>query len=162
LAKLEYHSIYVAGGMEMIMGLSAAAAGFFHSKISKVLTFKNRLFFAFVALIFFSLLIYIYSGLLSIVFIGTFFIGFNFGYLRVELRTFLSKHFHPDTAGEIVSAANSWSGPLVLLYCLIFYLNASSSGIEKGLNITFPISFIIVAFFFCALLLSDMKYIEKV
>ena len=161
LSKIEFGSINVAGTMEMLIGLATALAGFLHPLATKLLTHKKRVLYIFFTLSFFTLLIYFYPNMLSVVFIGTFFTGLTFGYLRVELRTFLSRRHTPKVAGEIVAAANSWSGPLVLIYCLIFYFNASS-GIQKGVSIAFPISFIIAGIVFCLFLLSNSQYQEDI
>jgi len=160
LSKLEYHTINVAGTMEVLIGLATALAGFLHPLTTKFLTHRKRLTYILLTLIFFITFIYFYPGILVIVFIGTFFTGLTFGYLRVELRTFLSRRYTPKVAGEIIAAANSWSGFFVLIYCLIFYFNASS-GIQKGITVVFPMSFVIAAIVFYSLLLSDSRYQEE-
>lgn len=160
LAKLQYHTIGVAAMMEVFIGLATALAGFLHPTLTRLCTHKQRLAVVFIGLALSSITIYSLPAKLAVVLLCTFLIGLTFGYLRVELRTFLSRRYSPKVAGEIVVSANSWSAPLVLLYCLGFYFNASM-GASKVVMFAFPLSFILVGVVFCWLLLSDVRYQEE-
>lgn len=160
LSKLQYHTINIAGTMEVLIGFATALSGFVYPSLTKFSTSNKRLFSVLILLSFFTMLIYLAQGSIMSVYIGTFFTGLTFGYLRVELRTFLSRRYTAKVAGEIVAAANSWSAPLVLIYCLLFYFNANT-GVQKGITILFPLSFIITALIFIFLLFVESKYNEE-
>lgn len=161
IAQSKFHSINVAAVMEFLIGAATAIIGFCHIVTTRYLNHVSRILCVFLILLISTLLIYLYPDYLIIIFTSTFIIGITFGYLRIELRAFLAKNFTPEQASEIVSKGNSWSGPLVLIYCLAYYFNSRSNGI-LDVSIIFPLSFIIGAAIISYLLISDSKSVQEV
>ena len=156
LAMHSYHSINVAATMEVLLGVATIAVGLAHPYTTKY--FEKRTWLVLLILILSVLLMYYFSNLLLIVFLGTFFTGLSFGYLRIELRAFLCVRFKPVAVGEIVAASNSWSAPLLMVFCFVFYLYArNSNGIVHGLTFAFPLSFALTAIVFFIVLFKDRK-----
>lgn len=160
LAKTQYNSINIAGIMEVIIGATMAIAGFSHAWITKILTHQTRVygFFSILATGIFT--VYFFDTFKSLVFTGVALTGLSFGYFRVELRSFLSRRFSAKTAGQIVASANSWSAPLILLCCCVFYINSMIEE-NKGILIALPCIFIITGLIFCVVLLKDKNLQEE-
>jgi hypothetical protein len=159
LAKSQFNSINVAGVMEFLIGSAMALIGFFHITTIRYLNHYKRISYVYTSLIASASLIFLFPYSLKTIFISTFVIGLSFGYLRIELRAFLSQKFSSEQAGEIVACANSWSGPLVLIYCLLFYFESGFRNAQE-ISIVFPLSFIIAASIISFLLVFDSKPIE--
>ena len=154
LAKFQFNTIEVAAIMEALISLAMAFAGFFHPLLIKL---KSSLFRAYIVaglLVLSSISMYLLDYSAIAVLVGTFLLGASFGYLRVELRAYLAKHYESNKAGHILAIANSWSGPLVIIYSLMFYLNSKMVAV-KGLTISFPITFIICASLFLVILTRE-------
>jgi hypothetical protein len=151
LAKTEYNSINVAGFLEILLAMATVIAGLIHPYITRAIVFHKRTLLIFVTLFIATSATYIYNSNFILVSLGIFLLGLTFGYLRVELRAYLSQHFEPKAAGEIVAAANSWGGLLVIIYAGLFYVCTQIQN-KSGLTLTFPISFILCAALFIYIL----------
>lgn len=160
LAKSQFESINVVGVMEFLIGLAMAIIGFSHIFTMRYMDHFKRMISVFFLLVGSTSLIFLFPNSLKVIYISTFIVGLTFGYLRIELRAFLSHKFSSEEAGDIIARANSWSGPLVLIYCGIFYFE-SSLRISQEVSVVFPLSFIILASIMCYLLISDSKFIKE-
>jgi hypothetical protein len=153
---MEYNSINVAGFLEILIAMATVIAGFIHPYITQSTAFQNRTLLVFITLVIASSITYIGNRNFVLVSLGVFLLGLTFGYLRVELRAYLSQRFEPKVAGEIVAAANSWGGLLVIIYAGFFYL-CTQIQVERGLTLTFPISFVLCAALFIYILSYEVK-----
>ena len=159
IAKNQFDSINVVGVMEFLISSSMALIGFFHITTMSHMNHFKRIIMVLFMLFSSSILIYLYSNSLMTIFISTFVIGLSFGYLRIELRAFLSQKFSSEEAGEIIARANTWSGILVLVYCLLYYLESLFRN-SHGISIVFPLSFILGGCVICILLLNE-PHVER-
>ncbi|KTD13215.1 MFS transporter [Legionella jamestowniensis] len=160
LAKNQFDSINIAAIMEFLIALAMAAIGFCHILTIDYMSHFKRIIYVSIILFCSATSIFLFPNSLKIIFISTFFIGLSFGYLRIELRAFLSQKFSSEDAGEIVARANSWSGPLVLIYCLLYYFDSTLRSYHQ-ISIVFPLSFIVGASIISFLLISDTEAMKE-
>lgn len=156
LAKKEYHSINVAGFLEILLALATVIAGLIHPYITKTIVFQKRTLIIFLTLFIATLSIYINNSNIIHLALSIFLLGLTFGYLRIELRAYLSQCFEPRIAGEIISSANSLGGLLVIIYAGVFYLCAQLQN-ENNLTLIFPISFVLCSALFIYILYYEDK-----
>lgn len=156
LAKNQFNSINVAGFMEFVIGSAMAIVGIYHVATIRYMNQFKRIGLCFFMLASSTILIFLFPFSLRTILFSTFIIGITFGYLRIELRAFLAHKFSSEDAGKIIARANSWSGPLVLIYCVAYYFDSGLRGSEQ-ISIIFPLSFIIASSIICLLLISDSK-----
>lgn len=160
LAKTEYNSINVAGFLEILIAMATVIAGFLHPYVTQAITFHKRTLLVFTTLFIALFVTYLFNANFLLISFGIFLLGLTFGYLRIELRTYLSQQFEPKVAGEIVAAANSWGGILVIIYAGLFYICTQIQG-SNGLSLIFPISFILCAAIFTYILNIEAKNEEN-
>lgn len=159
VSKTAYHSMNIAGSMEILIGLGSAFSGIIHTVFIGL--FKsdfNRIYLASFLLIFLPTLIYFFNNHIVIMLASTFGIGIVFGYLRIELRAYIARFFNPKVGGSIIAFANSISAIFVAIYAFLFYVN-STIQINKSILISFPLCFIVVSLVYLYVLIFDKNNI---
>jgi hypothetical protein len=151
-----YNSINVAGLLEILIGAATASAGLLHGVVTNVGTYRQQISVVCTLFIMSLLTSYFFAMHLWVISISIFLLGLSFGYLRVELRAYLSRRFPPSVGGEIIAAANSWSAPLVIIYSLLLYLNINYFTVH-GLAICFPLAFFLCAAIFVYVINAESR-----
>ncbi len=151
-----YHSINVAGLLELLVGGSKVIVGFLYARLALHTAVKHRALTAGLTLALAAGVMYIGHGRLSIASVATFLLGSSFGLLRTDLRQQLARQFSPEVAGLVVAQANSWSALFVTVYGALFWLIASYS--QQAFSPLFPLAYSVIAIIFTAILLPKNTF----